>query len=34
VIGRKGRMVNAIRSLLGSIGTKQDKRYLLHILEN
>jgi predicted RNA-binding protein YlqC (UPF0109 family) len=34
VIGREGRMVNAIRSLLGSIGMKQDKRYLLHILEN
>jgi uncharacterized protein len=34
VIGREGRMVNAIRSLLGSIGMKQDRRYQLHILEN
>jgi len=34
IIGRNGRTVNAIRALLGSIGMKEDRRYILHILQD
>ena len=34
IIGRDGRTVNAIRTLLGSIGMKRDRRYILHILQD
>lgn len=34
VIGREGRTVNAVRSLLSSVGMKDDRRYILHILQD
>ncbi|MBN2373130.1 KH domain-containing protein [bacterium] len=33
VIGRKGRTITAIRSLLSSIGGKNSKRYVLELVE-
>ena len=33
VIGKKGRMVGAIRTLLGAAGMKLRKRFVLEILE-
>ena len=34
IIGREGRIANAVRSLLGSIGMKEGRRYVLHILQD
>jgi uncharacterized protein len=33
VIGRQGRMSEAIRTLLGAVGQKRKKRFTLEILE-
>jgi predicted RNA-binding protein YlqC (UPF0109 family) len=33
VIGRQGRIANALRALLGAAGTKQGRRFILDILE-
>lgn len=33
VIGRKGRTITAIRSILSSIGGKNGKRYVLELVE-
>jgi len=33
VIGKKGRTAKSIRTLLGAVGTKLDKRFTLDILE-
>ena len=33
VIGRQGRTVRAMRSLLHAIGTKRNRRYVLEIVE-
>ena len=34
VIGSNGRLANAIRSLIGSMGARQDKYYEFHVLES
>jgi hypothetical protein len=34
VIGREGRTVKAIRTLLGAIGAKRHKRFSLEVLED
>jgi uncharacterized protein len=33
VIGRQGRTARSIRTLLGAVGMKMDRRFELHILE-
>jgi len=33
VIGRSGRVARALRAVLNAVGTKQDKRYALEIIE-
>jgi predicted RNA-binding protein YlqC (UPF0109 family) len=33
IIGRSGRIARALRALLNAMGTKNDKRYALEILE-
>jgi len=33
VIGRSGRIARALRTVLNAVGTKNDKRYALEILE-
>ena len=33
VIGRSGRIARALRTVLGAVGSKQDKRYALEIVE-
>ena len=33
VIGRSGRVARALRTLLNAVGTKNDKRYALEIIE-
>ena len=33
VIGRSGRVARALRTVLSAVGTKNDKRYALEILE-
>ncbi len=33
VIGKQGRTARAMRTLLGAAGTKENKRYVLEILE-
>ena len=33
IIGRRGRNVNAIRTILNAVGTKLRKRFMLEVLE-